>query len=397
MDTQSVLPLDDLTVVELGDTIAPAYTGKLLAELGATVIRVDELTGGQLYRTAPLVGQDQTGLKVGAPYLHLNRNKQSAGINISTPDGSEILGKLLARADILIDGLGVDALAGFGFPHETLLADHPELIVASITPFGLDGPYRDLNASDLSVVALGGLLNMVGYPEREPLQLGGSQAQYATGLAAFTGTMAALYYRDRTSQGQLVDVSMLETVAFAEWKSGAFYEADGTVRYRVGNKSHWLVLEASDGYVALVYQDDSYPGLIKLTGLEALDDERFATRHGRAKHADEMKEILAPWFASRGKLDIYHEGQAHGIPLGFVATAEDLLASPQYEARGFWQTFDHPATGSAQYPGVPYKMSGISQRAGRAPIPGEHTSDILRSVLQLSDGSIDNYRQREVI
>ena len=397
METHHALPLDDLLVVELGDTVAPAYTGKLLAELGATVIRVDGLSGGQLYRTAPLVGCDQSGLKVGAPYLHLNRNKKSLSFDISAPEGGEILGKLLARADILIDGLGVDVLARVGCPHEGLLVDFPELIVASITPFGLDGPYRDLNASDLAVVALGGLLNMVGFPEREPLQLGGSQAQYAAGLSAFTGIMAALYYRDQTSQGQLVDASMLETIAFVEWKSGAYFEADGRVRYRVGNQSHWLVLPANDGYVALVYQDDSFPGLIKLTGLEVLDDERFATRQGRAEHADEIRQILTPWFANRSKIDVYHEGQAHGIPLGFVATAEDLLSTPQYEARGFWQTVDHPATGPAQYPGVPYHMSGVSLRSDRAPVPGEQTAEVLGSVLGLSDSWINHYRQREVI
>lgn len=397
MEAHSELPLDDLLVVELGDTIAPAYAGKLLAELGATVIRIDALDGGALYRAAPLVGKDQSGLGVGGPYLHLNRNKQSVCLDLATGEGIAILRKLLARADILVDGLGVDVLAHLGCPHQELLDAFPKLIVAAITPFGLDGPYRDLNASDLAVVALGGLLNMVGFPEREPLQLGGSQTQYASGLAAFTGVMAALYYRDSSAQGQLVDVSMLETIAFVEWKSGAYYEADGRVRYRVGNRSHWLVLPASDGYVALVYQDENFPSLIKLTGLDMLDDERFATRAGRAQYADEIREILTPWFAERSKIDVYHAGQALGIPLGFVATAEDLLASPQYEARGFWQTVDHPATGPVQHPGVPYHMSGLTMRAGRAPLPGEHTAEVLQSVLDLDEESVAFYRKREVI
>lgn len=397
METQFTLPLDDLIVVELGDEIAPAYTGKLLAELGATVIRIDELDGGTLYRAAPLVGSDQSGLKIGAPYLHLNRNKKSICLDISTSEGSAILRDLLDRADVLIDGLGLDRLTELGHSHQALLEAHPRLVVASITPFGLSGPYRDLRASDLAVVALGGLLNMVGFPEREPLQLGGSQLQYAAGLSAFTGIMAAVVYRDRSSQGQLIDVSMLETVAFIEWKSGTYFEADGRTRYRVGNESHWLVLPASDGYVALVYQDDSLPGLRALTGLESLNDDRFATRPGRAQHADELREILSPWFASRRKLDIYHEGQAHGIPLGFVATVEDLLASEQYEARSFWQTIDHPATGPAQYPGTPFHLTGVTLPTERAPLPGEHTADILRSVLGLDDDLVDNWRLRGVI
>src|SRR6185437_3458077 len=141
--------------------------------------------------------------------------------------------------------------------------------------------------------------------------------------------MAAVTYRDRSERGQLIDVSLMETVAFVEWKSGAYYEADGRVRRRVGNHSHWLVLPALDGYVALVYQDQNFPGLQQLTGIEALNDERFATRPGRAQYADEIRELVAPWFASRKKLDIYRDGQAEGIPLGFVATIDDLLNSPQ--------------------------------------------------------------------
>src|SRR5690606_26371105 len=138
------------------------------------------------------------------------------------------------------------------------------------------------------------------------------------------------------------------------------------------NQSHWLVMPASDGYIALVYQDADFPGLIRLTGVDALNDPRYATRPDRAKYADEIKAMIAPWFAARTKLEIYHEGQAHGVPLGYVATAKDLLESPQYAAREFWQTVDHPATGPAQYPGAPYRMTGVQPRSGRAPLPGEH-------------------------
>jgi crotonobetainyl-CoA:carnitine CoA-transferase CaiB-like acyl-CoA transferase len=391
------LPLDDLVAIELGDTIATAYAGKLLADLGATVIRVDALGGGAFYRSEPLVGRDAEGLKVSAGWLHLNRGKQSITCALDTAGGQEILGRLFASADIVIDGLGLDVLAGWGFPYAQLHERFPRLVVTAITPFGQYGPYRDLQTSDLVVGALGGLLNMVGFPEREPLSLGGSQVQYAGGLSAFTAMMAAVTYRDRSERGQLIDVSLIETVAFVEWKSGAYYEADGRVRRRVGNHSHWLVLPALDGYVALVYQDQNFPGLQELTGIEALNDERFATRPGRAKYADEIRELVAPWFASRKKLDIYREGQAEGIPLGFVATIDDLLNSPQYEARGFWQALEQPVAGQARYPGLPYHLSGIDLPSSPAPLPGTQTGEILRETLGLSPEEIDHYRSEEVI
>ncbi len=381
-------PLDDLVVVEAGETIAPAYTGKLLAEVGAAVIRIDPPTGGQLYRSLPLVRNDPAGVGVSAAYLHLNRGKKSVGLDLETDMGREALGRVVAHADVLVDGLGVGRLSELGYAHDVLLARHPRLIATSITPFGLTGPYRDLAASDLVVLALGGLLNMVGFPNREPLQLGGAQAQYAAGLSAFTATMAAVLHRDRSGRGQLIDVSLLEAVAFIEWKSGAYFDTDGRLRRR-GSESQWMVLPARDGFIGLVYQDADWPAVQQFTRLEALRDERFATRAGRLAHARELREILTPWFSARTKAQIYHEGQARGIPLGFVATIADLLASEQYAARGFWQTVDDPVTGPAAYPGLPYRAAWGAPPPVRAPAPGEHTREVLSALAGYSADELD--------
>ncbi len=380
--------LADLTIVEIGESIAVAYAGKLFAELGARVIRVDPLSGGDLYRSAPLVGRDVAGLRVGAPYLHLNRGKQSIGLDLAADGGQDVLSRLLEEADVFIAGLE-PRLDG---PPEAWLQRFPRLVVTIITPFGLTGPYRELAASDLVVMALGGLLYMVGFPDRQPLQLGGSQPQYAAGLSAFSGAMAAVTYRKRSGQGQLIDVSMLETVAFMEWKSGTYYESDGRVRRRVGDHADWFILEASDGYVGLVYFEPDWPMLRKLTGIDALTEERFASRAERIRRADELRDVLAPWFKARRKQQIYHEAQAAGIPLGFIATVEDLIESDQYRVREFWETINHPATGPVTYPGVPYHWSGVALHTSRAPIPGEHTHEILTTVAGYSDEQLDRLR-----
>jgi crotonobetainyl-CoA:carnitine CoA-transferase CaiB-like acyl-CoA transferase len=294
-------------------------------------------------------------------------------LDLESKDGRSALRQLMERADVIIDGLGLDRLAEIGLPHDKLL-ERPELIITSITPFGLTGPYRDLAASDLVVMALGGLLNVVGAPEREPLSLGGYQAQYATGVCAFTGTAAALQYRDRSGRGQLVDVSALESIAFVEWKSASNYEATGSVRRRVGDHSHNVVLPTSDGWFGLLYTDANWPRLRDLTGIEALADERFSTRAGRAAHAAELRAVLSEWFAQRSKHEIYHAAQALKIPAGMVATVGDLLESEQYAAREFWQTIDHPATGPLTYAGPGYRISGYVAPMGRAPVLGEHPS-----------------------
>ena len=377
--TTALRPLDDLLIVEVGNTIATAYAGQLLADLGARVVRVDDLAASDaLAAQEPTVGSDDA--TISAVWLHLNRQKESVQLDLTREAGRTVLSNLIARADVLLDGLGVDVLANLGLPHDGLRDTNARLVLVSMTHFGLTGPYRDLHGSDLVVEALSGLLNMVGFPDREPLKLGGSQGQYATGLSAFTGTLAALAARDRLGHGQLVDVSMIETVAFSEWKSAAYYEADGDVRYRVGNQSHWLVLEANDGYVAVVYQDDNFVGLQNMTGIEELRDPRFAKRADRATHADELRDLLAPWFKERSKLDVYHEGQSNGVPLGFVATIDDLVNSPQYAARGFWQHVDYPGIGDAVYPGRAFHLSGVDLPSGRAPQPGEHTAAVVAEV-----------------
>ncbi len=368
-------PYDDITVIELGETIAPAYVGKQLADLGATVIRVDDSSGRGLYGFPPLIGVDAAGHAVSAAYLHLCRNKLSVALDLDSQADQQRLRQLLQRGDVVIDGLGLDRLQTLGISHQGLIeANHA--IVTSITPFGLTGPYRDLAASDLVVMALGGLLNLVGSPEREPLSLGGYQAQYATGICAFTGSAAALLYRDQSGRGQLVDVSALESIAFMEWKSAANFEATGSVRRRVGDHSHNLVLPTRDGWFGLLYTDPNWPQVRELTGVKGLDDERFSTRAGRVAHADELRALLSDWFAQRTKHEIYHAAQALRIPAGMVAEVPDLLASEQYAAQDFWETVDHPATGPVTYPGAAYHISGYTPPARRAPLLGEHTDNL---------------------
>ena len=373
--SQPAAPYDDITVVELGESIAPAYVGKQLADLGATVIRVDDPSGQGLYGFPPIVGTDAAGHGIGAAYLHLCRNKQSVALDLDSGAGRSCLRQLINRADVVVDGLGVDRLKQLGILHTSLIA-HANTIVTSITPFGLSGPYRDLLASDLVVMALGGLLNLVGAPEREPLSLGGYQAQYATGVCAFTGTAAALLFRDASGDGQLVDVSAIESIAFVEWKSATNFEATGSVRRRTGDHSQNLVMPTRDGWFGLLYTDPNWPQVQQLTGVAALADERFSTRAGRAAHADELRGLLSEWFAQRTKDEIYRAAQALKIPAGTVADVEDVLQSEQYAARDYWQTIDHPATGPLIYTGPGYRISGYVPPARRAPVLGEHTDSL---------------------
>jgi crotonobetainyl-CoA:carnitine CoA-transferase CaiB-like acyl-CoA transferase len=294
----------------------------------------------------------------------------------------------LADADVVLDGLGRGELDGLGLAYADLAAQAPGLVLTAITSFGDDGPYCDYLDGELVLMALGGLLNMVGEPELEPLRLGGYQAQYVTGLSALTGTLAALFARDFSGLGQRVEVSAHESVAFVEWKSGIYYQSNGQVRRRGGREAQWVVLRCRDGFVAFVYQDEDWPGVIELIQDPRLEEPRFALHAERLAAREELRAIFEQWTLHRQKTEVYHAAQAHGIPVGMVADVADLVASPQYAARDFFQTIDHPATGAVAYPGLPSAFDGVRPVSGRAPLLGEHNRAIFEERLGLTPAEL---------
>lgn len=389
-------PLGGLRVIEAGRGIAGAFCGKLLAALGADVIKVEPPAGDPCRRLGPFV-RGQVEPESSLLFLYLNTSKRGITLDLSSPTGADLFAGLAGRADVVLESLGPGRLAELGLDYQVLSRGQPGLILTSITPFGDTGPYRDYLDGELVLLALGGLLNMIGDPAREPVRLGGYQAQYAAGLAAFTGTMIALWHRDLTGAGQHVKVSAHETVAFLEWKSPVYYQSDGRVRRRGGELSQWMVLPCRDGFVAFVYQDENWPAVKELVGDPRLEDPRFADRRGRVANRAELREILGAWTAERTKEEVYHQAQARGIPVGMVADAADLVASPQYRARGFFAGVNHPRTGTVLYPGVPFVLGGHRPAVGRAPLLGEHNLEVYTTLLGLSAAEVAALRERGVL
>jgi crotonobetainyl-CoA:carnitine CoA-transferase CaiB-like acyl-CoA transferase len=389
-------PLDDLHVVELGSGIAGAFCAKLLAGFGADVVKVEPPAGDATRRLGPFA-DDVPGPERSLLFLYLNTGKRSVTLDTASPTGRSLLAQLVAGADIVVDTLGLGVLAGLGLPYEQIAVLNPGAIVVSISPFGEDGPYHQYVGTELVLLALGGLLKMVGEPDREPVRLGGYQAQYLTGISAFTGALAALHARDRDGLGQWIPVSAQESVAFTEWKSSVYEQATGKPRQRGGRQSQWTVLRASDGFVAFVYQDDNWPQVIGLIGDERLADERFRTRAGRLAHREEIKSLLEGWTRRHPKRDVYHRAQAQGIPVGLVADMADLLDSPQYRERAFFAEVSHPATGPMPYAGLPARLNGERPAVSRAPLLGEHNLAVYGSDLGLSSTDLVRLHERGVV
>ena len=329
----AVLPLSGLRVFELGRHARRS----VLREAHSRVWRPGHQSGASRRRSLSAhrpVRERPHGAEDSLLFAYLNTGKLGVTLDIFSATGRALAGQLIGNVDVLLDGLGHGELERAGFPAAVLSGCAPGLILTTVEDFGA-GPYEQFRAPELVTLALGGLLNMVGQPDAEPIRLGGHQSQFSTGLSAFTGTLAALFERDRSGIGQRVEVTGQETIAYLAWKASIYYQRTGKVQRRGAEESPWFVAKCADGFVAFTYQDRSWPDLVDILGDARLRAETFATSELRARNREEIKHITEEWTADRLKEDIYHHLQGRGIPVGMVTNVADVRTSPQYIATGF--------------------------------------------------------------
>jgi crotonobetainyl-CoA:carnitine CoA-transferase CaiB-like acyl-CoA transferase len=270
-------------------------------------------------------------------------------------------------------------MAGFGLDYQALAKINPSLVMTSISYFGQEGPYRDYQGSDIVAQAMGGLMQITGEPEREPLKLPSSQAEFQAGLNAAVATLCALYFRDQTGQGQHIDVSVQEAVASILEGTVAAYSYSGHVRGRLGSR-HPIqcpsrVMPCRDGWIH-VQAGANWDHFAAFLETPQLMEPRLASIL-RYHYADEIEGLLQPWLMKHGAEEIFTSGQEWRIPFALVLGVEELGEDPQYKARGFFQEIDHPVAGRFAYPGAPFRMSQTPWQMVRpAPLLGEHNEEI---------------------
>ena len=365
----------------------PAYAGRLLADLGADVTRVEPPSGSPVRRLEPLQ-QLPDGEVFSFAHAFLDAGKRSLALDLTSADGRARFAELAARSDVIIetpDGGGL-AAAGLGF--DTIRQRIPGLIVVSITPFGLEGPYARYRATDLTVLAAGGLLALGGYRDTEPLAIHGEQALLAAGIFGAVAALAALYERTQTGKGQWIDVSAQECVAFALEDAIAEWSIHRNVRRRHGDGAREAgtgVYPCRDGYISVVAgrlgtarafvaltewvaQSDT-PGGAALLEPQWRDFKFRQSAEGIARFAD----IFGAFCRTRGKQQLYREGQARQIALAPVNTIADVLQDPQLAANGYFQReFDATLQREIAFPGPPYRLARTpARRQGPAPRLGE--------------------------
>jgi crotonobetainyl-CoA:carnitine CoA-transferase CaiB-like acyl-CoA transferase len=360
--------LDSVSVVELGGGIASGLCARLLMGLGAASHLVEPPQGSHL-RAAPPLYHTKEGQQRSATFDYLSAGKTAAAADTSTAEGQGYLNDLLAEAQVLLVEGRTETLLRDGIDLGRIRQRHPQLVIGQITVFGDKGAHADYLGAEFQAQALGGLMHMVGTKSREPLRLGGYQMHYAAALGIMSSIVVALYEKQKRGAGQLIQVSLMEAAAFVEWKGACQFQHDGA-RLSRGGSIGPFILRCKDGHSAFYYRERNWALVCRLFEDPRLTDPRFESQAGRDANRADLAKILGDLVRHRTKRDIYHKAQALGMPVGYCATADDILSSPQNEARAFLIDLD---AGGAEPPGripqVPWTVNGIRPALGSR-VPG---------------------------
>jgi crotonobetainyl-CoA:carnitine CoA-transferase CaiB-like acyl-CoA transferase len=394
--------LGHIRVLDLSRVLAGPWCSQNLADLGADVIKIERPGGGDDTRAwGPPYLKDADGndTSEAAYYLAANRGKRSVTVDIASADGQALLRELAAHADVVIENFKVDHLKRYGLDYASLKAIKPDLVYCSVTGFGQDGPYAHRAGYDFLIQGMGGLMSITG--ERDDLPGGGPQkagvaiTDLMTGMYATVAVMAALTHRDRTGEGQHIDMALLDVQVAMLANMGANFQASGKPPKRWGNAHANIVpyqtFACLDGHIIVATGNDGqYQKFVDAGGRPELgSDARFATNPLRVKHRDVLVPLLAAMVATRTRDDWIARLEAVGVPCGPINDLAEVFDNPQVKARGIAVDLDHPAAGKVRLVRSPMKMSATPTTSTLPPpMLGQHTDEVLREVLGRSDDQI---------
>jgi crotonobetainyl-CoA:carnitine CoA-transferase CaiB-like acyl-CoA transferase len=393
-------PLDGLLVIDLSRVLAGPYCTMELADMGATVIKIEIPDSGDDTRAygPPFLNGESTY------FMSVNRNKKSLTLNLKHPRGKEILRQLLHKGDVLVENFRPGTLDGLGFGYDAVHAFNPKLIYCSISGFGQTGPYAQRPGYDLIAQAEGGVMSLTGEPDGAPLKVGLSFADITAGMNAFSGILLALLARQQTGEGQRVDVSLLDCQVALLTYQAAIYFATGHNPERLGNKhpsiTPYETFEASDGHIIIACGNQGFwEKFCKLAGLEhLLADDRFTTMKKRVENRAELTPQVAAAVKTRPRRAWYDLLDREGIPCGLIKNVAEVCTDPQVLARDMVVQLNHPTAGTISVNGVPIKLSA-TPGAVKDPPPrlGEHTEAILADILGYTADQIAELRQLKAV
>jgi len=373
-------PLAGIRVLDLTRALAGPFATMVLGDLGADVIKVEDVWHGDDTRRwgPPFQGDDA------AYFLSINRNKRGLSVNLKTPEGRQIVQGLANSSDIMMENFRPGTAARLGLGYEELSQKNPALIYASISGYGQTGPSAGLPGYDAVAQAVSGMMSVTGEPDGEPVRSGTSLADVGAGMWALIGILAALHARQATGRGQLVDISLLDgQVAWLTYVAGKYF-ATGVTPGRYGSAHESLApyqvfATADEPLMVAVGSDGLWRRFTSATGLDELtDDPRYSTNPDRVRHRDTLIPLVTQALASRGCAEWTDRLNAAGVPAGPVNTVPAALEQPQVAAREMVVELEHPVAGMLKMLGTPLKLSAQPASIRRPPpVLGQHTDEIL--------------------
>ncbi|MSP29918.1 MAG: CoA transferase [Acetobacteraceae bacterium] len=353
-------PLAGVVVIDLSHIYNGPYATFLMAMAGADVIKVEPRDGEHLRIRANLGG-------AALPFAMLNGNKRSVTLNLKSQRGRDLLLRMVRKADVLVENYSPGVTERLGIGPDVLHAENPRLIYASSTGYGRSGPYRDHPAMDLTMQAMSGVMSITGFPDRPPMKAGPALCDFFAGTHLYGGILTALYERERTGEGRLVEVSMLESV-YASLSSnlGMLHARGGKVPERTGNRhgglaeSPYNVYPASDGHIAIIGNHDRhFAALLQAMQREELaQDPRFASLKARIANMDAVDELVGSWTAQFPKEQLAEQLRALRVPCAPVRDLSEVVNDPHLHARGSLERIHHPQFGDITVQRSPIRMEG---------------------------------------
>jgi crotonobetainyl-CoA:carnitine CoA-transferase CaiB-like acyl-CoA transferase len=389
--------LNNIIVLDMSRILAGPYCTQLLADLGATVWKLEGFQGDDTRRWGPPFEQGES-----AYYLSVNRGKKSMAVNLRTGEGQKIVRDLATRADVLVENFKVGDLARYGLDYKGLSKLNDKLIYCSITGFGQTGQRASEPGYDAALQAMSGLMSITGEEKGVPVKVGVAVVDVLTGLHAAVAILAALNERPQTQKGKYLDIALFDVALASLVNQAQATLMTGENPKRLGSAHPQIVpyqaFETSDGYFMLAVGNDAqYQRLCEVIGhVELWDDTRFQTNAGRVKHRQELLGNLSTIFKQNTKSFWLELCQHASIPASPINTLTEALADVQTGQRNLIETLQHPLLGSLQVIASPFKASGNSSEVA-PPLLGQNTSDILQDVLGMSLENVERLEKAGVI
>ncbi len=374
-----------LRVIEYGEGMSAAFAGKVLADLGADVVKVEPPEGDPVRKRGPFA-HGEANPEASGIFLYLNANKRGVTLDLRRSEDRRAFDALLADAEVLIHGIPPTRRAELGLVSEDLTRKHPALIVTAISPFGDNGPHAGYHAHELTSANASGWAYLSPgaspHPELPPLKAFGSQHQFQGGIHASMTTLAALFSKRKTGKGQAIEVSQQECVAamlemnFMHWT----YAGRETSRCGARLVGPWFILDCADGQCFVVcVEEHQWQALVEFMGNpEWAKEEIFKDRIIRGTNMDALYALMSEWASGWKVQDMFREGQKRRIPFAPVNRMSDIYADEHLKSRGFFVEMSHPVAGTYRIPSVPIR-SRVGSYAVRRPAPrlGEHNAELL--------------------